>query len=1093
MFYTNISHKKIFEGAICDFSTELDSEHSVKNITKEKGFWSTKKSNSIEQDFFIIDYKEEVPANFIQISASPSGKTTFPSDFRIELSIDGSSWKNIQAEKSFNLADLNDYTLYIPLTVLRFIKMVIIKPGKVGTKFFSEIGRFQAGIAGIKEITSSSSSSYKNDPTRLCDGNNDTYWESNITQKKGKENLNIDLGNIFQINRISFSSTDLPDHAFPENFIISISKDNDLWTSLLDERGFAAESLKKYYWDINPIEGRFIHINMDNVKLDKNSYAIRLSEIRIFGAVNDFTHTHNIGELVSNASVFQYGIVKLAKNGEETESAVVQSTDSRLKDATNLNKGIVLLADDGDDKPCTAVQASDSRLKKADELKYGIVRLAKDREDNPDVVVKGNDSRLKKATETNFGIVKICTDGEYSEFGVVLGNDSRIHKATKDSFGIVRIADNGEVNPNCVVQGNDKRLRDATINYKGIVELAENGEDKEGVAVQGNDKRLKDATIILKGIVELAENGEDKENVAVQGNDKRLKDATTISKGIVELAENGEDKEGVAVQGNDSRLRTATINSYGIVKLAENGEDKEGVAVQGNDKRLKDATTISKGIVELAENGEDKENVAVQGNDKRLKDATTISKGIVELAENGEDKENVAVQGNDKRLKDATIISKGIVELAENGEDKEGVAVQGNDKRLKDATTISKGIVELAENGEDKENVAVQGNDKRLKDATTISKGIVELAENGEDKENVAVQGNDSRLKTATINSYGIVKLAKNNEKIKNAVVQADDERLSDSRKPLQHDHDYADIKHEFSSHTGTIKIIDKKEENISSIVPPSERSAIIYAKNESEHPGAVGIAGVVGHPNNSNPKSETSIHSYGILGHGRFAGVRGQSTGNTEGDIKGAGVLGISRFGAGGVFASEHNYSLVADGYGTVPEYDGTINLKGNGDALFVNGNSLFNGMLAITNDIKKNDSPANIVEMFEVDEEQIIIAGDILVASGKGKAILTRSTSNYSRGVIGIVSGNPSVIINNSSQEKKIYPIVLAGKTLCRIDARKKPVKPGDLIVTSDSPGCGMSGEINSFERIGTVIGKALDGLETGIGIIPVFVTHQ
>ena len=318
MSYTNISHKKIFDGTINDFSTELDSEHSIKNILKEKGFWCTKKNNSISQDFFVIDYKEEQPVNFIEISTSPSGKTTFPTDFRIECSIDGSSWKNIQAEKSFNLGDSNNYTLYIPLTLLRFIKMVITKPGKVGTKFFSEIGRFQAGIAGIKEITSSSSSSYKNDPNKLFDPDKDTYWESNIIQKKEKENLKIDLGNIFQINRLSFSSINSPEHAFPENFIVSVSKDDELWTSLFDERNFAAEASKKYFWDINPIECRFIHINMDNVKLDKNSCTVRISKMEIFSAVIDLTHTHNIGELVSNASIFQYGIVKLAKNSEET-------------------------------------------------------------------------------------------------------------------------------------------------------------------------------------------------------------------------------------------------------------------------------------------------------------------------------------------------------------------------------------------------------------------------------------------------------------------------------------------------------------------------------------------------------------------------------------------------------------------------------------------------------------------------------------------------------------------------------------------------------------------------------------------------------
>ena len=46
-------------------------------------------------------------------------------------------------------------------------------------------------------------------------------------------------------------------------------------------------------------------------------------------------------------------------------------------------------------------------------------------------------------------------------------------------------------------------------------------------------------------------------------------------------------------------------------------------------------------------------------------------------------------------------------------------------------------------------------------------------------------------------------------------------------------------------------------------------------------------------------------------MGHSQFIGVRGQSAGNEEGDNRGCGVLGISRFGAGGVFASEHGFSL--------------------------------------------------------------------------------------------------------------------------------------------------------------------------------------
>jgi hypothetical protein len=94
--------------------------------------------------------------------------------------------------------------------------------------------------------------------------------------------------------------------------------------------------------------------------------------------------------------------------------------------------------------------------------------------------------------------------------------------------------------------------------------------------------------------------------------------------------------------------------------------------------------------------------------------------------------------------------------------------------------------------------------------------------------------------------------------------------------------------------------------------------------------------------------------------------------------------------------------------------------------------------------------------------------------------------------RSVIGIVSGNPTLVFDNTGASRKAYPVALSGRVLCKVDARNRPIRPGDLIVTSETPGCGMAGEIDSFAKIGTVIGKALDGLSEGMGTIPVFVTH-
>ena len=468
---------------------------------------------------------------------------------------------------------------------------------------------------------------------------------------------------------------------------------------------------------------------------------------------------------------------------------------------------------------------------------------------------------------------------------------------------------------------------------------------------------------------------------------------------------------------------------------------------------------------------------------KDLKTQTTTSKGIVELAENGEENEGVVVQGNDKRLKDATTTSKGIVELAENGEENEGVVVQGNDKRLKDATTTSKGIVELAENGEENEGVVVQGNDRRLKDATTISKGIVEFAENGEDKEFVAVQGNDRRLKPASEKDAGIVRFSANGESGHNLAVKADDKGLMIKEILCRISMDYAPVKHEYVSHTGTISVKEKKNEPFSEITPPSDGSSVIYGNNLSDKPFSIGIAGI------SGAMANEKISSYGVLGHSTHVGVRGQSAGK---DSSGAGIVGISRFGTGGIFSSEHEFSLIADGSGAVlHKFDENLNLSGNGKALLVSGVSQFEGKIFVKG-YGNAEFPGGLAELFEVDEAEYVSPGDILIVNERGNSILSKSKSSYSQSVIGIISGNPYIIINNSGKEEKLYPVVLAGKALCRVDARNNPVKAGDLIVTSETTGCGMTGKIDSFEKIGTVIGKALHGLEEGIGLIPIFVTH-
>jgi hypothetical protein len=68
----------------------------------------------------------------------------------------------------------------------------------------------------------------------------------------------------------------------------------------------------------------------------------------------------------------------------------------------------------------------------------------------------------------------------------------------------------------------------------------------------------------------------------------------------------------------------------------------------------------------------------------------------------------------------------------------------------------------------------------------------------------------------------------------------------------------------------------------------------------------------------------------------------------------------------------------------------------------------------------------------------------------------------------------------------------VALAGKVYCKVDASETPVAVGDLLTTSAKPGHAMKAE-DPHKAFGSVIGKALQSLSEGPGLIPVLVALQ
>jgi hypothetical protein len=64
--------------------------------------------------------------------------------------------------------------------------------------------------------------------------------------------------------------------------------------------------------------------------------------------------------------------------------------------------------------------------------------------------------------------------------------------------------------------------------------------------------------------------------------------------------------------------------------------------------------------------------------------------------------------------------------------------------------------------------------------------------------------------------------------------------------------------------------------------------------------------------------------------------------------------------------------------------------------------------------------------------------------------------------------------------------------GKVFCLADANVRPIRAGDLLTSSATPGHAMVAD-DRARRAGAIIGKALQSLAGGLGLIPVLVTLQ
>ncbi len=138
---------------------------------------------------------------------------------------------------------------------------------------------------------------------------------------------------------------------------------------------------------------------------------------------------------------------------------------------------------------------------------------------------------------------------------------------------------------------------------------------------------------------------------------------------------------------------------------------------------------------------------------------------------------------------------------------------------------------------------------------------------------------------------------------------------------------------------------------------------------------------------------------------------------------------------------------------------------------------------------------SSQDLASLVDVSEE--VKPGDVLVIDRRNPGMMRKAFEAHDTGVIGVVALDAGVVVGTQAPraddiEAGTTPslraaVGVAGVVTCNVDTAYGAVWPGDLLVTSPTPGHAMRADA---PLPGTTLGKALESLEEGTGTIKVMV---
>ena len=240
--------------------------------------------------------------------------------------------------------------------------------------------------------------------------------------------------------------------------------------------------------------------------------------------------------------------------------------------------------------------------------------------------------------------------------------------------------------------------------------------------------------------------------------------------------------------------------------------------------------------------------------------------------------------------------------------------------------------------------------------------------------------------------------------------------------------------------------------------------------------PDGVGVLG--NHPTNSGGGS-------GVVGQtnsttGFTTGVSGVSNGTFG---PGVGIFGqtFSPQGIAGLFVNRPGGDILHGAISQNPDVT-VFRVDGRG-TIFANG-----GFRPFGADFAESVAVVGGAEHY--------VPGDLLMIDPSGERRLSLAQTPYSTLVAGVYSTQPGVVASthrvDEALPKNEVPLAVMGIVPCKVTTENGPITVGDLLVTSSTPGRAMRGT-DRGRMLGAVVGKALEPLVHGDGVIQVLVTLQ